>query len=100
MTTLRQIEANRRNATLSTGPKTPEGLEMAKRNALQHNLSGEGVVRTPEEADAIAARLVEWRDGYWPTDAYDEWLLEQAVFHSVRIERCRFHDWALRMLAI
>jgi hypothetical protein len=31
---------------------------------------------------------------------YDEWLIEQAAMLSVRLERCRIHDWALRMLAI
>ncbi len=29
----KQLEANRRNAQLSTGPKTPEGRERAKWNA-------------------------------------------------------------------
>jgi len=41
-----QIEANRRNARKSTGPKTPAGKAVAKRNALKHGmLSSDGVVR-------------------------------------------------------
>ena len=36
MTSLRQIEANRRNARKSTGPKTGEGKRRSRRNAVRH----------------------------------------------------------------
>jgi hypothetical protein len=39
MTSDRQIEANRRNAKLSTGPKTGQGKAASSRNALRHGLS-------------------------------------------------------------
>ena len=39
MTSRRQIRANRRNATRSTGPRTPAGLLRASRNARTHGLS-------------------------------------------------------------
>ena len=36
----KQVEANRRNALKSTGPRTPEGVEGCKFNALHHGLRG------------------------------------------------------------
>jgi hypothetical protein len=100
MTTLRQIEANRRNSTRSTGPKTVEGKRASRVNATTHGLSGTGVVRTDEESARVAERIDQWRTNFQPADAYEDWLIEQAVLHSVRLERCSAHDWALRMLSI
>jgi hypothetical protein len=39
MASERQIEANRKNAKRSTGPKTPQGKAKSRRNALFHGLS-------------------------------------------------------------
>ncbi len=47
-------EANRRNAKLSTGPRTEAGQERSRQNALTHGLSA-AVVRLPEDEAAIAA---------------------------------------------
>jgi hypothetical protein len=44
MTTFRQIEANRRNALKSTGPKTEAGKEQSRRNAVRHGLTAETVI--------------------------------------------------------
>jgi hypothetical protein len=52
MTSLRQIEANRRNALRSTGPRTENGKQQSRRNALKHGLSAETVIEpleNPEE---------------------------------------------------
>ena len=35
---LKQVAANRANATLSTGPKTPAGKAAAAKNALSHGM--------------------------------------------------------------
>ena len=55
MTSLRQIEANRRNARLSTGPITDEGKRKSRRNALRHGLTAETVIDRLEDADDYAA---------------------------------------------
>ena len=55
MTSFRQIEANRRNARLSTGPVTENGKRKSRRNAVRHGLTAETVIDALENADDYAA---------------------------------------------
>jgi hypothetical protein len=55
MTTFRQIEANRRNALKSTGPKTVAGKEQSRCNALRHGLTAETVIGALEDAEDYKA---------------------------------------------
>jgi hypothetical protein len=55
MSSLKQIEANRRNALKSTGPTTPEGKERSRRNALRHGLTAETVIAALEDAEDYQA---------------------------------------------
>src|SRR4051794_15673240 len=96
MTTLRQVEANRRNGALGKGPTTPEGKEQSRRNSLKHGLSGSGVVFAEEEAGAIERRKEEWRAAVRPGDEREEWLFDQLVVASVQIARCQHEDRVLR----
>ncbi len=42
MTSLQHIEANRRNALKSTGPRTENGKQQSRRNALKHGSTAIG----------------------------------------------------------
>jgi hypothetical protein len=55
MTSYRQIEANRRNALKSTGPKTVAGKDVSRRNAVRHGLTAETVVSQLEDAEDYKA---------------------------------------------
>ncbi len=55
MTSFRQIEANRRNALRSTGPKTEEGKQQSRRNALRHGLTAETVIDGLEDSEDYRA---------------------------------------------
>jgi hypothetical protein len=56
MATLKQIDANRRNARLSTGPKTSIGRFRSSLNATKHGAHSKNLL-TPDENDADLARL-------------------------------------------
>ena len=55
MSSLKQIEANRRNALKSTGPTTPEGKRRSRCNALRHGLTAETVIAALEDSDDYQA---------------------------------------------
>jgi hypothetical protein len=61
MTSPKQIAANRRNAQLSTGPKSRNGKERSRRNALLHSLTAETIIdvlEDPGHYKAFEAALV------------------------------------------
>jgi hypothetical protein len=55
MTSYRQIEANRRNALKSTGPKTETGKQASRCNAVRHGLTAETVIGAMEDAEDYKA---------------------------------------------
>jgi nitrate reductase beta subunit len=63
MATLRQIEANRKNAKRSTGPRTLVGKLKSRRNAFQHGLSLPQIMDAATKADVEnLARLLANED--------------------------------------
>jgi hypothetical protein len=55
MTSLRQVQANRRNALKSTGPTTPEGKLRSRCNAVRHGLTAETVIAVLENSEDYEA---------------------------------------------
>ena len=55
MTSYRQIEANRRNALKSSGPKSEQGKQTSRCNALRHGLTAETVIGALEDAEDYEA---------------------------------------------
>jgi len=87
----KQIEANRRNAQKSTGPKTSNGRAVSKMNALKHGiLSKEAVVhgRCIKESDREFAALHQrfW-EALMPVGPVEEMLVDQIVTAHWRLRR-------------
>src|SRR5438552_17397789 len=55
MTSYRQMQANRRNALKSTGPRTEAGKETSRCNAVRHGLTAETVISALEDAEDYKA---------------------------------------------
>src|SRR5580700_10159117 len=55
MTSLKQIEANKRNAHKSTGPNTEDGKQRSRCNAVRHGLTAETVIGALEDAEDYEA---------------------------------------------
>jgi hypothetical protein len=55
MSSFRQIEADRHNARLSTGPVTEERKRRSRQNAVRHGLTAETVITALEDAEDYAA---------------------------------------------
>jgi hypothetical protein len=87
MATQRQIEANRRNAQKSTGPRTPEGKQNSRWNALRHGLTSAHTVlphEDPAEYHRIRAELIRtWQ----PANAQELMLVDQLVNGYWRMQR-------------
>jgi hypothetical protein len=78
----KQIEANRRNARKSTGPKTAEGKAAVRLNALRHGLRARTVVLPTENADDFHQLCADLESEFQPRTRAEQILVEEmAVSH-------------------
>ena len=90
-----RIIANRANALKSTGPKTEAGKLQSRRNSLQHGLAGEGTVLLPGDEAKLLERRESWGRVLRPEDEVEGFLVEQAILHSVKLDRLTTVESAL-----
>jgi hypothetical protein len=88
MASLRQIDANRRNAQKSTGPKSPEGKAASRLNALKTGIHSDTALLPCEDRAAHDALVADYYARFRPT------LPEERVYVD-EIVRC---EWMLRRL--
>lgn len=94
MTSPAKVEANRRNALRSTGPKTAEGKDKVRFNALKHGLDAASVVLPDEDAEAYRQRLAQWTAELDPPGGLGRYLAERAVRLSWQLDRADAHEAA------
>lgn len=85
MTSQKKIEANRRNASRSTGPRSAEGKARSRLNAVSHGLAAQLSSVIGAEDIARIADLVAPPDAGEPLKAA-AWRLAQG---EVLLDRCR-----------
>ncbi len=86
--------ANQRNSLKSTGPKTPEGKEKSRANALKHGLCAS--VCVPEDLETVQQRSTDFFDTLKPQNLIHVWMVDQAALYSVRIERSQRMERRIR----
>lgn len=87
MTTERQIAANRRNALLSTGPRSEGGKRRSRRNALKHGLTAETVIGSLEDRRTYKALQTEVLRSYAPQTAVERELAARLASLLFRLRR-------------
>jgi hypothetical protein len=89
-----RIEANRRNAQKSTGPKTEEGKKISRANALTHGLCSATVV--PEDAKTVLGRGKEFFNTLKPQNHFHGWLVGAIALLTFKIDRAERMDRRVR----
>jgi hypothetical protein len=87
MTSKRKIEANRENALKSTGPRTPEGKNAARLNAMRHGLRSNEVLLPGEDADALREFDANLRAELRPVGELETLLVERIIAAYWRLRR-------------
>jgi hypothetical protein len=89
MATQKQIEANRRNAQKSTGPKTEAGKTKAKFNALKHGMTAEVAVLPHEDEHSYEELRRATIESYQPANGAELMLAELIAVNYWRLLRAR-----------
>jgi hypothetical protein len=92
MATIKQIEANRRNAQKSTGPKTPAGKARSSRNAFIHGLSSQRPIVTIENPAEFNAFANKFMDQYEPLEPSEIFLVRRIACLAWRIQRAQCYE--------
>src|SRR4051812_42216475 len=79
-----RVEANRRNAAKSTGPRTLEGKMRASMNNLTHGMCSEARILPGEDPEALQHRLDVWADELDARTEAERLLVEKAVHAAWR----------------
>jgi hypothetical protein len=83
----KQIKANRRNALVSTGPRTIEGKLRSRFNALSHGMTAATVVLPTEDAAEYEQLQAEMRGVYQPANAAEQQLVDMLTAYYWRLQR-------------
>jgi hypothetical protein len=87
MATLKQFEANRRNAQKSTGPKTPEGKSAVSMNALRHGLRARTVVLPGEDPTEFHQLCNDLESEWIPQSRTEQFYVEQMAVSQWKLTR-------------
>ena len=87
MATQAQINANRKNAQKSTGPKTPQGRDAVRLNGLKHGLTSEILVLPGESKADFENLLASLEAEHQPATPTEVILVRQMAMASWRLQR-------------
>lgn len=89
MASERQVSANRRNASFSTGPRTVTGKLRSRRNAFKHGLTGRSVIDVYESRTDFQAFQDGIAAAYRPRSLLDQGLINRLGALLWRLQRAQ-----------
>jgi hypothetical protein len=89
MSTLKQIQANRRNALRSTGPRTESGKAASRMNALKTGIDAESHVLPGESSATFAAVTAEYYHRHHPSTPEQRALVDVLISSEWLLRRFR-----------
>ena len=95
-TSAAQIDANRRNAECSTGPRTPAGKARSSQNARTHSLTACFIPILDRDRARFRTLADSIRELYQPADPIEEDYVEQIIqarLHMLQVERIFAGYW-------
>jgi hypothetical protein len=90
MATLKQIEANRRNAQLSTGPRTEQGKAVSRMNAIKTGIDARNEVSSGEDPAALAELAATYDHEFQPLGVVERFLVDILIKDDWFLRRYRF----------
>ena len=90
MATEKQLAANRRNAELSTGPRSVEGKAVSRRNALKTGLYCNGIIIGKESTAQLEALEAAYTAEYAPATPTERALVDSLIHYEWLLRRYRW----------
>ncbi len=87
-----QLESNRKNAQMSTGPRSPEGKARSRENAYKHGLTGEGVVLPHEDAEQFDNLVDTLEAEMRPKNTLARECLSRLALLMLKMTRAALHE--------
>jgi hypothetical protein len=97
-----QINANRANALLSTGPATPETKSAVRHNAIKYGIHAESLIIPGEDPEEFEAFKEFQLDAWHPQDTAEQQCVDQlttTLWRLNRLENAEAQIWASSMEA-
>ena len=93
--TAARIEANRANATFSTGPRTAEGKQRSASNALKHGLTARTALLPEQDQQAYQEFCANFREDLKPKGTLEVQLVQSLADSKWRLNRCRLIEQSI-----
>ena len=87
MASEKQIEANRKNAQKSTGPRSEEGTARSAQNAVKHGLTSRTVCLAEEDAEQYMEVRIELSDELRPLGVLETMVVNRIAAQMWRLSR-------------
>src|ERR687895_1133012 len=87
MSSARKAAANRQNALKSTGPKTPDGKDAVRLNALKHGLLSQEILLPGEDEEALRELGQNLKVELQPVGELENLLVDRIIASYWRLSR-------------